>query len=382
MWVRTKVAGALMLLPGASDVQTINRIKGVRCTGLRGDGACPGSLPAGPRRLVSRPLPPLPRARGDPSALLEAARREGSLTWYVAQLDTVTAERFGRAFTAEYPGITVEVIRTTGQVAFQRLLLDIKNRTPHCDVFSATDISHMPILKERQTLTRFTPDNSTAMRAPFTAQSDAGWYYVTNAGRWVLIRNRDRVAADAAPKAWTDLLDPRWKGQVSVAHPAFSGGAGVWSLAMRKLYGWQFFEALAKNNPRVGRSTQDTVTLLSGGECLVGPTWAPGAYRDVDKGNPIAITQPGDGVVVMVFPSAIPAGAPHPNAAKLFMEWMLSENYSKLIAADGSEPIRSDVAPRPDEPPLETQKVIALTVEEIRKGVPEVIEQWRDTLGG
>ena len=321
-------------------------------------------------------------ARSDPRALVDAARREASLTWYVAQLDTVTAERFGRAFTAGYPGITVEVIRTTGQVAFQRLLLDIKNHTPHCDVFSATDISHMPILKERNELTQFTPDNSSGMRAQFTAQSDVGWYYVTNAGRWVLIRNRDKVAADAAPKAWTDLLDPRWKGQVSVAHPAFSGGVGVWSLAMRKLYGWQFFEALAKNNPRVGRSTQDTVTLLSGGECLVGPTWAPGAYRDMDKGNPIAITQPGDGVVVMVFPSAIPAGAPHPNAARLFMEWMLSEGYSRLIVTDGSEPIRSDVAPRPDEPPLETQKVIALTVEEIRKGVPEVIEQWRDTLGG
>jgi iron(III) transport system substrate-binding protein len=86
--------------------------------------------------------------------------------------------------------------------------------------------------------------------------------------------------------------------------------------------------------------------------------------------------------VVMVFPSAIPAGAPHPNAARLFVEWMLSDNYSKLIAVDGSEPIRSDVAPRRDEPPLETQKVIALTVEEIRKGVPEVIEQWRDTFGG
>ena len=321
-------------------------------------------------------------ARGDPLALADAARREGSLTWYVAQLDTATAERFGRAFTAEYKGIAVEVIRTTGQVAFQRLMLDIKNRTPHCDVFSATDISHMPILKERQALTQFTPDNAAALRPQLAAQSDAGWYYVTNAGRWVLIRNRDKVIADAAPKAWTDLLDPRWKGQLSVAHPAFSGGAGVWSLAMRKLYGWQFFEALAKNNPRVGRSTQDTVTLLSGGECLVGPTWAPGAYRDVDKGNPIAITQPSDGVVVMVFPSAIPAGAPHPNAAKLFMEWLLGQSCSKLTAADGSEPIRTDVAPRPDEPPLDTQKVIALTVEEIRTGVPEVIEQWRDTFGG
>jgi iron(III) transport system substrate-binding protein len=320
-------------------------------------------------------------AHADTAALLGGARREGSLTWYVAQQDTATAEKFGRAFTATYPGITVEVIRTTGQVAFQRLMLDFKNRTPHCDVFSATDISHMPALKERHELAAFKPENSTALRPQFAAQSDPGWYYVTNAGRWVLIHNRDKVAADAAPKTWTDLLDPRWKGQLSVAHPAFSGGAGVWSLAMRKLYGWQFFEALAKNQPRVGRSTQDTVTLLAGGECLVGPTWAPGAYRDVDKGNPIALTQPADGVVVMVFPSAIPADAPHPNAAKLFMEWMLSRDYSTLIAADGSEPIRSDVTPRADEPPLETQKVIALTVDEIRQGVPEVIEQWRDTFG-
>ena len=90
-------------------------------------------------------------ARADTS-LEEAARAEGTLTWYVAQLDTATAERFGRAFTAAHPGITVEVIRTTGQVAFQRLMLDIKNQTPHCDVFSATDISHMPILLERHGL--------------------------------------------------------------------------------------------------------------------------------------------------------------------------------------------------------------------------------------
>jgi iron(III) transport system substrate-binding protein len=130
-------------------------------------------------------------------------------------------------FTARYPGIRVEVIRTTGQVAFQRLMLDIKNHTPHCDVFSATDISHMPILKDRHELTQFTPANSAALRPQFASQSDPGWYYVTNAGRWVLIRNRDKVSADAAPKAWTDLLDPRWKGKRSVAGPAF----GRWQCA-------------------------------------------------------------------------------------------------------------------------------------------------------
>ena len=67
------------------------------------------------------------RARADQAVLEAAARQEGTLTWYVAQQDTETAELFGRTFTALHPGVTVDVIRTTGQVAFQRLSLDIKN---------------------------------------------------------------------------------------------------------------------------------------------------------------------------------------------------------------------------------------------------------------
>jgi iron(III) transport system substrate-binding protein len=195
-------------------------------------------------------------------------------------------------------------------------------------------------------LTQYRPEGFADIRPQFQSQSDAEWYHATNAGRWILVHNRDKVPPGAAPKAWTDLLDPKWKGQVSVAHPAFSGGAGIWALAIQKLHGWRFFEELAKNDPRVGRSTIDTVTLLSAGECQVGPTFAPNAYRGIDKGNPITITQPSDGVVVMVFPSAIPAHAPHPNAARLFMEWTLSPAWSKLIAADGSEPLHVQVAPR------------------------------------
>ena len=327
-------------------------------------------------------LPPRMAHAGDREDRERAARAEGTLTWYVSQLDTETAESFGRTFTAAHPGIRVEVIRVTGQVVLQRLMLDIKNKTPHCDVFSTTDLSHMPMLKERGELSAFTPDNYAAMRPELRAQSLEGWYQATNAGRWILIHNSNKVTADAAPKTWTDLLDPKWKGQVGVAHPAFSGGAGVWALAMKKQHGWPFFEALAKNEPRVSRSTIDTVTLIGGGECQVGPTWAPAAYRSLDKGNPLVLTQPSEGVVVMVFPTAIPVHAPHPNAARLFVDWMLGVEYSKRIAVDGSEPIHAGVAPRPDVPALETVKTLTLTVEEIRAGIPEVIERWRDTFGG
>ena len=168
---------------------------------------------------------------------------------------------------------------------------------------------------------------------------------------------------------------------MATGHPAFSGCTGVWALALRKLYGWEFFEKLAKNNPRIGRSGVDPVTLLTAGEVLVEVGPANLAYITAEKGNPIGINYPTDGLAVCVTPSAIPADAPHPNAARLFMEWLLSEGYSRQIASDGSEPTHIGVDTRPGMPSLSSQKVIPLTVEEIRKGVPEVIEQWRDTFG-
>jgi iron(III) transport system substrate-binding protein len=320
-------------------------------------------------------------ATGNP-ALSADARAEGTLTWYTAQVDAQTAETLGRAFTQSNPGVNVGVIRTTGQVAYQRLLMDIKNHIPQCDVFSTTDISHMPILKERHELAEYTPANAIALLPAFKALSDPGFSYITNAARYFLIYNKDRVKPEDVPRAWTDLLDPKWKGRVATGHPAFSGCTGTWALGVTKVHGWDFFERLAKNNPRIGRSAVDPMTLITAGECLVGVGSANNAYASVDKGNPIGIVHPSDGLVLCVTPSAIPIHAPHPNAAKLFMEWLLSPEYARAITADGSEPILEGIAPHPGMPPLADQKVIALTVEEIRTGVPEVIERWRDTFGG
>jgi iron(III) transport system substrate-binding protein len=120
---------------------------------------------------------------------------------------------------------------------------------------------------------------------------------------------------------------------------------------------------------------------MTAGEVMVGPASANGVYPVVEKGTPLGIINPSDGLVVCITPSAIPTQAPHPNAARVFMEWLMGESHSKIIAADGSEPIRVGVPTRRDEPPLSSQKVIPLTVTEIRKGVPEVIEALRDTFG-
>ena len=317
----------------------------------------------------------------DTAALLEAARREGTLTWYIAQVDAEQAEALGRMFTRQYPGISVAVIRTTGQIAYQRLLLDLKNSAPQCDVFSTTDISHMPALKARNALAHYTPDNAAGLLPAFRRLSDDGWYYVNSATNHFLIYNTDKVRAEDAPRSWPDLLDPRWKRQIALPHPAFSGCGGVWALGLRKVYGWAYFEKLAKNEPRIGRSFGDPVTLLAAGECRVAPGPANASYPAVEKGNPIGIIYPSDGSSVCAAPSAVPAAAPHPNAARLFMDWLLSETTSQLALDRGSEPLRAGLAVTPGRKTVEQLPVIELSVEEIRKGIPEVIEAWRDTFG-
>jgi iron(III) transport system substrate-binding protein len=319
-------------------------------------------------------------ARAD-EALEAAARKEGTVTWYIAQMESEAAEVMSRRFTAAYPGITVAAIRTTGQVAYQRLLLEIKNSAPQCDVLSTTDISHMPALKERNAMLNYQPPNAASLLAEFQRLSDQGWYYVTSATNHFIAYNTQKVAAADAPRSWADLLDPRWKNQIALPHPGFSGCGGVWALGVRKLYGWSWFEKLAANNPRIGRSFNDPVTLITAGEAMVGPVPANSVFPSIEKGNPLGITYPTDGCSLCVAPSAIPAAAPHPNAARLFLNWMLGAEYAQASIERGSEASRAGLMLKSGRPSLEQLTVMRLTVEEIRKGVPEVIEQWRDTFG-
>lgn len=324
----------------------------------------------------------MPVARADTAALESGARKEGALTWYIAQLDTETAERMGRAFTARYPGITVSVIRTTGQVAYERLSQDLKNGAPQCDVFSSTDIAQYPALKKRGALADFTPQGTDALLPAAKATSDPGFYYPSAMIGHLLIYNSAKVKPEDAPVAWTDLLDPKWKDRVATGHPAFSGCTGVWVVSLRKLYGWSYFEKLAKNNPRVGRSGNDPVTLINAAECLVGPAPSGTAFQQVDRGNPIKPVYPSDGTALCVGPSGVMATAPHPNAARLFQQWLMSDEYARLSVENHTDPIRPGMTLTSGQKSLDEVKVLSLTVDEIAKGVPEVIEQWRDTFGG
>lgn len=313
--------------------------------------------------------------------LYDAAKKEGTVTWYSGVMDQALCEKVGQAFTAKYPGIKVDVTKTTSQVAFQRLMQDIKSGEVQSDVLTSTDASHFVYLKDKGELVKFAPDNATKVATAFQKIDPDGYYYVTWASLAAIIYNTNKVKAADAPKNWPDLLDPKWKNQVTVGSPNFSGMVGVWTLSLAKLYGWDYFTKLNAQSPQVGRSIDDAVTVLNSGERMVGLGSASTALRNAAKGNPIAVVYPTDGAVAVLAPSGVIKGAKNPNAGKLLIDFMLGFEYSKLLADNFEQSLRPDVPPAPGAKPLSEVKVISPPVSEITKEIPGAKEKWKEIFG-
>jgi iron(III) transport system substrate-binding protein len=316
-------------------------------------------------------------------ALHAAAKKEGELTWYAVPQTSEVAERMGRTFTERYPGVKVNVVRTTAQVAFQRLNQDLKAGTPNCDVFTSTDLAHFVDLKGRNLLLQYTPAAVKLQDKRVQGIDRDGYFHITSAFMMGLVYNTTKVQAGAAPKSWNDLLDPRWKGVASVAHPAYSGTAGAWCIEMRKLFGDEWIRKLAANKPHVGRSTIDAVTTVTSGECLVSAGPMSLAARTAAKGNPVATLTPKEGPVLIAAPSGILVNSRRPNAAKLFEEWLIgSEDTARIAYEEFGTPLRVGQKAPPGLPTLADAKpLLAPSPPEMVVNIPKVIDLWKDTFG-
>lgn len=314
--------------------------------------------------------------------LYDAAKAKNeSVTWYISHYSAETAEALGRAFEEKFPGIKVNVIRTTAQVAFQRLSQDLRSNVHQCDIFSSTDLGHYGYLKGKGLLMKYKPAATPKIAKAFQNLDPDGYFHTTAAGLVLINYNKEKMKGKEPPKRWTDLLDPKWKGEVAVGHPGFSGYVGTWVVLMRKLYGWDYFKRLEKNKPQIGRSINDTVTMLNAGERTIGAGPAATTLKSAAKGNPVGIIYPEDGTLLMISPSAIMKGTKNPNASKLFMEFMYGIEASKVSAEFYSEPLRPEVKPAPGAKSVADVKTVRPSYNEIKKGIPQVKESWRDTFG-
>jgi len=323
------------------------------------------------------------RAQGTPSqsATYEAAKKEGKVVWYMSGLDLATGEQVADAFKKKYPGIEVDVVRATGGVNFQRVLQETKAGVYQNDLLQGADEGQFLVLKERGLLMSYIPAEATKVLPAIRQADPEGYYHINNLGFTVIMYNTQKVPAKDAPKTWTDLNDPKWKGKIAMGHPAFSNYQATQVLQLTNMYGWGYWEKLAKQDPQVGRSIISVVAVVASGEREIGISSDNVIFQSKAKGDPVEVVYPQDGTVYVFGPIAIMKQAPHPNAAKLLMDFTTSVEYSEIIARNYFYPLRPEVKLPPGMKPLSELKALRPARDELPKEIPKLIEKFRTAFG-
>jgi len=321
------------------------------------------------------------KAADDEQQLYAAAKKEGRLTWYSGVLNQPIVESIGKAFTAKYPGIQFNGTKTTSQVAFQRVMQDINGGAVQSDIFTTTDASHMTYLISKDKLVKYTPAEDSAIVPALRDFNGGGFYHVTWVGLVAIMYNKKKVSDTDSPKDWPDLTDPKWNNKIAFGSPNFSGLVGVWTVGMTEKYGWRFFEKLSKLNPLIGRSIDDAVALLNSGERQVAICDAASAYRSIKAGNPLGVNYAKSFSLVDFAPSAIIKGSHSPNAAKLFMNFQATKEFSDILVKNAGQPLRADVPPPGGAKPLSELTLFQPELTHIEKELPVLRGKWRDTFG-
>jgi iron(III) transport system substrate-binding protein len=314
----------------------------------------------------------------DAQSVMDLAKREGKVVWY-SSLGLSLAQKVCDAFNKKSLGITCELNRDGSERIFQKVMQEAGANLWIADVVHTSDISHFLDFKTKGMLAKYAPAGSEKFRAEF--KDPEGLYYILRGSPYVIGINNQKVAKAEAPKRWKDLLDPRWKGKLVQAHPGYSGVVVTGMTGLLGAFGWDYFAALAKNAPLVVQSAEDPPMKISGGEAWVGPSAEYNLYRALKKGNPLEIIFPEEGVPFVSSANAVMAKAPHPNAARVFTDYLFGKEAQQIMVDDGLYVPSDEVTYAKDKRPLKEIKILPATPEEILKRNEEIKEKFRELFG-
>lgn len=295
-----------------------------RRTVLEGAAALGLTVFAAPARAA------LPPAEAITPALIAAATREGKVAFYTA-MDLAFAERLARTFEQAFPGIAVRVERSGAERVFTRIGQEYASNIHAVDVVNTADQSHCIEWKRNGWLAPCLPEEVAKYYDKMFYDPDA-LDVTTRVLVSPIAYNTALVKKEDAPQSFADLLEPKWKGRIVKAHPAYSGTIMNATFQIARDLGWDYFVKLARQNVMQVQSATDTPKKIALGERAI---MADGAgylvIRDKEAGRPVEVVYPAEGTPLATSPSAVFKAAPNPNAARLFHNWMHSRAAQQLV---------------------------------------------------
>jgi iron(III) transport system substrate-binding protein len=282
-------------------------------------------------------------ASAERERVLEGAKKEGRLVLY-AGMDTDEATLFTNEFSKKYPFIKSEIFRSSGEKIQARFLVEHRANTHTADVFQAS-IIQVYQLKNLKLLGRYVSDESAAYRDGF--KDPQGYWTAFYQIPYVIGYNTRLVAPKDAPASYEDLLNPKWKGWIALETEEYQWFYH-WMQILGRDKGLDFMKKYAGQNLQMRTGHTLLAQLVAAGEiALATVIYSNRVERMKASGAPIDWVRFKGPTITAINAIAIPEKAPHPNAAKLFVDFALSNEGQSLLRGLRRIPARPEVLPDP-----------------------------------
>ncbi|WP_102959462.1 extracellular solute-binding protein [Mangrovicella endophytica] len=310
-----------------------------------------------------------------------AARQEGKVVFYTAT-DVAVAEKLAGLFREKYPEIQVQVERAGSERVFQRIGQEYTSGIYNADVIETSDAVHFQYFKREGWLEPMVPQ-VVADSWPAEEKDPDGNFAAYRAHLSVMAYRTDLLPEADAPKTWTDLLDPKYKGKMVKAHPGYSGTVMTATFVLSQTLGWDWFEKLGQQNVmQVQSSTEPPKKLAQGERALEVDGNEYNVFRLQDEGVPIKIVYPAEGTPLAVGNAAVLAEAPNKNAAKLFYAFLFSREAQQLNSDFGGlRSFHPEVKEKAGRTPLKDIKVLESDPEKLEPMIDEIKANYEKYFG-
>jgi iron(III) transport system substrate-binding protein len=265
--------------------------------------------------------------------LIAKAKQEGTLTLYTS-MQLVDSGPLAQAFEKKY-GVKVSLWRASGEKVAQRALTEARGGRHEVDAIE-TDGAQMEILyREKQLAPFYSPSFKDIPAAIIPAHKN---YVPTRLSLYVLAYNTKAVKPDEVPNSYQDLLLPKWSGRLAIESHDVAWFAAVVK-GMGEEQGLAYFRKLAANKPSMRSGHTLMAEMVAAGDVAVAAdAHVQGIARLKEKGATIdwKPLQPAFGQ-----PSSVGVAnrAPHPHAALLFADFILSQEGQEIIKARNRVPV-------------------------------------------
>ena len=280
-------------------------------------------------------------------ALVEAATREGHVTWYTGLIINQAARPLAEAFEARFPGMKMAYARASNTDTTLKILNEARARRVAADVFDVTSGIHT--LLDAKVVAAY-PPKAAAHFAPEHKDKD-GYWTASNLYFMTALYNTNLIKPEDAPKTHEDLLNPRYAGKIAwTSEMAITGPPGMISAVLASMgeeKGMAWLKRLAALKPAaLPLSPRAVLDQVISGEYAIGlQTYNHHAAIGSGVGAPVDWVRLNP-VVGLFSLMGILKDAPHPYAARLFVEYVMSDEGQKVLAAADYLPASPDVPAR------------------------------------